>query len=365
MRLRVGSLLLTFIATLTGCGAEPPTPPKRTFAPTEDGSDANGESGDATPENSQTNGDTSSTPTPNPDQDPTTTPSTPKPPPSAFKNGAFTAKNQDVAMALVAIQAGAENETITWSVGLQPDHGNVSISNGQAVYSPKKDFEGKDTFRMKATNSVGGSTEAVFTVVVNGKALLIADKDINALQDTAMQTLLTNMGFQVTTLDDDFASLQDAAGKDLILISESVQSVKVQAKYQTVSAPVLIWDGLVSRYMALIGQGSVLAVDGQVEMDVLSVAHPALAGFPKRLTFTNAATAYFYYSPNAAATNLLSTIGDDKKPTLFIYEKGARDINGVTIPGLRVGLPFVDFSAVTPQGQMLFQAAIQYAASGL
>ena len=81
-------------------------------------------------------------------------------------------------MALVAIQAGAENETINWSVGLQPDHGNVSIANGQAVYSPKKDFEGKDTFRMKATNSVGGSTEAVFTAVVSGKALLIANSAV-------------------------------------------------------------------------------------------------------------------------------------------------------------------------------------------
>lgn len=279
--------------------------------------------------------------------------------PVAFSLGASTGASSLVSISLVAAASAGESIT-NFSIASQPQRGTASISGTNVNYAPQNGFSGVDSFSYTATDSKGEvSTAAKVTVVVAGTAALFVNNEINAAQDTIVKNMLESMGFQVRVVDDDNASADQTNGAQIVLISESAQSVKIGTKLNDVAVPIIIWDAIVARSMNLIGQGTIDHVADQTKMDVLASAQQAANGLNGNITFTTNNAPFYYFTPAAHTLKITSINGDTNKPTLYVYEKGMTDLTGKTLPAARIGFPFLDLSLLTEDGKRLFQGTIR------
>jgi Concanavalin A-like lectin/glucanases superfamily len=91
-----------------------------------------------------------------------------------------------------------------------------------------------------------------------GRALLVVGQTTLSASDAALKAKLERMGFEVVVVDDTVSVAADAAGKQLVFLSESCKSEQlltptgsgpVTSKFKTVAAPVVVsevaaWDDL-------------------------------------------------------------------------------------------------------------------------
>ncbi len=279
--------------------------------------------------------------------------------PAAFALGASTAASTLLSINLAA--AAPQGESIaSFAIASQPQRGTATVIGTSVNYAPQNGFSGTDSFTYTATDSKGNvSAAAKVTVVVSGTAVLFVNNEINTAQDTIVKNMLESMGFQVKVVDDDVASADQTNGAQLVLVSESAQSVKIGSKLNDVPIPIIIWDAIVARSMNLIGPGTIEHVADQTKMDILESAQQAANGISGSFSFTTSNAPLYYFTPAAHARKITSINGDASKPTLYIYEKGMADLSGKMLPAARIGFPFLDLSLLTDDGKRLFQGTIR------
>lgn len=86
-------------------------------------------------------------------------------PPLAQAQSVTTKKNTAVTISLSATDA--ENDTLTYTVGTQPQNGALTGTAPAMTYTPATDFLGTDTFTFKANDGTVDSEEATVTITVN------------------------------------------------------------------------------------------------------------------------------------------------------------------------------------------------------
>lgn len=281
--------------------------------------------------------------------------------PVAFAIGASTSASTHTTIALAgAAPAGASIQS--FSIASQPQRGTASISGSTATYAPQNGFTGKDQFTYTVTDSKGNVSSPVkVNVLVNGTAVVFVNNELNAAQDTIVRNMLESMGMQVRMVDDDAATVEQANGADLVLISESAQSAKIGTKFIDLPMPMLIWDGIVARSMNLVGPGTIENVVDQTKMDILAGSRQAANGVSGNFNFTISNAPFYFFTPAAHALHIMSISGDATKPTLYIYEKGMTDLAGKVLPAARLGFPFLDLSLLTDDGKKILQGSIRQA----
>ena len=85
------------------------------------------------------------------------------------------------------------------------------------------------------STSVALGAEVLFVV---GKKNLAGGKKALRSGDVAIKNHLADRGFEVVTCEDTIVKSEDAAGKDLVILSESARSNRVSTKFRDITIPV-------------------------------------------------------------------------------------------------------------------------------
>ena len=161
------------------------------------------------------------------------------------------------------------------------------------------------------------------------------------------------LGFGVTIVDDNAASVADARGKDLVVISSSVNSGTLNSRFRDLTTPVVTWEEQLYSSMRMTSVAG--SDDGQTHVrSTLDTADLQVFESPNKIAWGR---------PSASAIVRATLPYDASKAAVFGYEKGTEMV-GMTAPARRVGL-FQNYygAELTPNSWFLFDGAVMWAAS--
>jgi thermitase len=198
------------------------------------------------------------------------------------------------------------------------------------------------------------------------KALMVVGSTTLNSGDAVVKSNLERMGY-VVTLKTGVASLAaDATGKDLVVISSTVNSTDVNTKFRNTSAPVIVWESSLFDDMGMVDlQANTGMYTSENNINV-SGTHPLAAGMLSG-TYASYTSADMinYGKPATTAIKAATLSVNTSLATIFGYDKGMSMV-GMTAPGRRVALMLGDNGAskLDWAGGLLFNAAITWAVSG-
>ncbi|MDA1273645.1 MAG: hypothetical protein O2960_06280 [Verrucomicrobia bacterium] len=185
--------------------------------------------------------------------------------------------------------------------------------------------------------------------------------------DTAIQTRLERAGFIVKVVQAPSSATADAGGKTLIVVSSTVASGDVAAKFCSVPIPVVNWEQAVQDDFSMTGNGGTdhATIAGQLELEIVNPSHPLAAGLSGFVTIVNDLDTFSWGLPGDAAIKIAQIPDDPTKFPLYACEAGAAMFNGFAAPARRVMLPMGDasFEMFTEEGLKRFDDAIEWAAN--
>jgi hypothetical protein len=233
---------------------------------------------------------------------------------------------------------------------------------------------GTYAIRANAFDEMGQSTTSGSVVITVGSPapqaiILVGNSSIPTLNpsDAAVKARLESQGWQVTVVQAPVSKTTDADGKQLIVVSSTVSSADVGAKFRDAAVPVVSWEQAVQDdfLMTLNGATDHNTVTGQTQISIVNADHPLAAGLPAGLiTVTTNAQDVGYGVPNTNAVIIAAVATDPTQAVIYGYDKGAILIDGTTpAPARRVMFLGSDnsFAAFTPEALQLFDAAVRWA----
>jgi hypothetical protein len=188
--------------------------------------------------------------------------------------------------------------------------------------------------------------------------------------------------FDVIAMDDDVATVEDANGADVVVISSTVASGKV-FKFAWIAKPIINWEAV-----AMDDFGLTMTFSGDFPDETKQVLvpdntrHPMLRGFANGAnTIVEAinqfSTATPYTGGSKPAKVLATTNSDPAVPAWVIWEKGddldpaaSAVLAGYPADGksvdIRIYVPFQNnsFETANPLGLKLIMNSVEYAATG-
>lgn len=208
----------------------------------------------------------------------------------------------------------------------------------------------------------------IATAAANPVLFVVSDPFALSAGDTAVVGRLNNLGHTVTLVDDNLSQTSDSVGKDLVIVSSTVTSGNVLAKYLNIAIPVINYEAAVYDNMLMTTD-----VDGvtrgtigtQTDLFITAVNHPITIGIATGVQTVMTAPETFTFGVPAASADILATLaGDQTKAAIFVYEQGDLLIDGTTpAAGRRIGFFLQDNTAnvLNPTGGLLFDRAVGYA----
>lgn len=183
--------------------------------------------------------------------------------------------------------------------------------------------------------------------------------------DAAVIDRLEDMGMEIELVDDNDVQTSDAEGKDLIVISSTVSSGKVNTKFRNTAVPVVVWEAWLYDDFKMTGTGSNANFGnyGTTSQVVIEAAdHPIAAGLSGNVEIFGNNQNVAWGKPGAGATVVGTLNVDDSRALVFAYESGAEMV-GLAAPARRVGLYLTNNSApnLSDNGWAIFDAAILWA----
>ena len=209
-----------------------------------------------------------------------------------------------------------------------------------------------------------GTTHENGSLAAQGTVLFVVGSTALSAPDTALRNRLQGLGFTVSAVQAAAAKSTDATGKALVLISESVTSGDVNAKFRTVTVPVLSLENAIFDDMGM--TGTVNGTDygevaNQTDLDILATSHPLDSGLT--VTVTSSAQTFAFGKVPAGAARIATIAGSPNQAAIFGYETGTMMV-GLAAPARRVGwfAGHTTPSALNKHGWNLFDAAVRWAA---
>jgi fibronectin type 3 domain-containing protein len=197
-------------------------------------------------------------------------------------------------------------------------------------------------------------------------ALLVVGNTTLGAGDAAVQTRLQGLGYTVTVKLDSASVSGDATGKAIVVVSSTVTSGNVAAKFKTVTVPVLNYESAVMDDMGMtdITSGTHYGTTAtQTAVAISTASHPMAAGLTGSPTVVSSAQTFTWGVPNANGVKVATLSGDATRSVIFGYDTGAT-MFGLTAPARRTGFFLQDAtaSAWNVNGQALFDAAVRWTA---
>jgi hypothetical protein len=193
--------------------------------------------------------------------------------------------------------------------------------------------------------------------------------------DANIISRLQSQGHTVTAMAAPSTTTASALGKDLVVVSSTITSADVGAKFANVPAGVIDWEQniLQQSRQNIVSEAAAHNSDGaftQITITPAGAAHPLGAGLAAgTYTVTNAASAYSWGDSSGlglggVGVGLLGTGTGTEATHLGIigYNTGALRPDGTPSPGRRATLFLSDnnFNDLTATGLSLFDASINW-----
>jgi HYR domain-containing protein/type IX secretion system substrate protein len=199
----------------------------------------------------------------------------------------------------------------------------------------------------------------------NKNALLVAGSSNLNTSDNAVKQRLEELGFSVTTANDDYVKTSDSDGKGLIVISSTISSDKVGNKFRAVAVPVIVWEAWLFDNMKMTGTTSNYhygASGGVRKMTINDPAHPIAQGATGKLEVLSSNQTVTWGNPGDGASRIGYIPGNPTRVMLFAYDTGAEMV-GMTAPARRVGFFLHNATAqkLRTAGWQLFDRSVQWA----
>jgi thermitase len=199
------------------------------------------------------------------------------------------------------------------------------------------------------------------------KALVVVGSTTLNTGDAAVKSNLERLGYAVTLKTGVAALATDATGKDLVVISSTINSTDVNTKFRNVTAPVIVWETWLFDDLGMIDLQSNTGVFSSERYININSTHPLAAGIP----IANGYSAYSSLDtmavglPAASAIKIATLNSNSSLAVIFAYDKGTQMV-GMTAPGRRIAFMLGDTGAAKLDwaGSFLFNAAVTWAVSG-
>ena len=184
--------------------------------------------------------------------------------------------------------------------------------------------------------------------------------------DLLVRDRMVSLGHTVTTVLDSLGTAADTVGKDLIVISSSIQSgdmaTYATTSLRTLALPIIDYESAL--YDELLMGASGANPVNQMSLTITLPAHPLAAGLSGTLNV--------YNSPGTMSNGVAGTLGSDAtvvatlttgEPAIFTYNTGNRLSDDTTLAAARrIGF-FYNETGLTPNadGLKLLDATVNYA----
>ncbi|MEM6454814.1 MAG: hypothetical protein AAF772_06935, partial [Acidobacteriota bacterium] len=239
-----------------------------------------------------------------------------------------------------------------------PGDGQIFAFQGDVVTAAYLDPFSSAAVSAQITITSPASAPEVLYVVRNASSLNSSDQAI-------LDRMTDDYGFSVTTLSETVAQTADANGRDLIIVSSTVNSNRVGNKFRLSPVPFLTWESHLLDNMRMTGtarNADYGSTNGQTQVAIFDPTHPMAAGLRGLVTTTVIGQRYTWGVPGGDVQTVATIATQPTRAALFGYDAGDAMV-GLTAPARRVGLYFNNTVAQNnaPDGWLLFDAAVCWA----
>ncbi len=185
--------------------------------------------------------------------------------------------------------------------------------------------------------------------------------------ETAVKNRLQNNGYTVTVVNQTNVSSASATGKNLVLVSSTVDANVIGAMFKNVAVPFMSWEAWIFDDMNMTSTTSGTHFGQQTNnasnITISNPSHPLAAGLSGTVTVYSTGQLLMWGVPNAQAIKIANVTNTATKATIFGYETGTTMFNGLIAPARRVGffLNSNTASTLNTNGWNLFDASVCWA----
>ncbi len=204
---------------------------------------------------------------------------------------------------------------------------------------------------------------AIASTVFGAEILLVTGARSYA-SDLAIQHNLEDRGFEVSIVSDRDARTSDALEKDLVVISESVYSRKINTTFRNLPVPIIVSEPWLFHHMGMTGSNYGFdfgTARRQSSITLTEAPHKMAADLSDKVSITYRRRTIGWGLPGAEAVKIATLDNDSSRCPVFAYDKGAQ-MPGMVSPAKRVGFFLHRKTAayLTPEGWALFGAAVDW-----
>ena len=181
--------------------------------------------------------------------------------------------------------------------------------------------------------------------------------------DLVLRDRMTALGFDVTEKSDAQLASSDAAGQDVVVVSETVTSGNVNTKLTNVAVPVLDMEPslLDDLRMTSASTSDYGTTGNQTQINLVDSTHPLSAFLSGVRTINTTGGTYLRGNPGGDVSVVGRLVSSGAPAGIFGYELGVQ-MASMPAPARRVGL-FVDSitaTSFTNEGKAIFDAAVSW-----
>ena len=192
--------------------------------------------------------------------------------------------------------------------------------------------------------------------------MVVASTTLTASDQLMFDRLVNQLGFTVTTVQDDLSTAAMATGKDLVLISGSSDSVDVTTKFRTVAVPVWVGEEALFDDMEMSNSGGLGNTNGVTQINVTNGSNYLGAGLSGARTVFSTAAGINYGNPNSNAIIIAEEAGTPSHKVIFGYDTGVMMYSGLSAPARRLAFFPEDLAPqyLSGDGLTLFDQGIRW-----
>ncbi len=205
------------------------------------------------------------------------------------------------------------------------------------------------------------------TYALGAEVLFVVGKNNLKGTDLTIKKILKKNGHAVTVAKCDAVKPDNARGKDLVIISDSVLALHVNSKFQDSQVPVICLDPWLLDDLGMTAEVKLKNFGRkrrQQNIKIINPDHPLAASYSGKVQVSSESFYMGWGVPGEKAIKIATLESDPNKCPIFGYETGSEMPGGVA-PARRAGF-FLSQKAgesITPEGWFLFNAAVNWATS--
>lgn len=240
----------------------------------------------------------------------------------------------------------------------------VALNQWASVYVKKVPA---GTFSIFQADNAGRNMYGVVVQPVREALFVYAGTPMNA-SDLVVSNRLALLGFTVTAQLAPTSATTQAAGKQLVVVSSTISSGDVAAKFKEAGVPVIAWENSIFDDMlwTLNGGSDHGTIATQQNVEIVNATHPLAGGLSGTVQVVSTARTLTFGLPNANATVIARSTDGNNRAVLWAYDKNAPLIDGNSKAAQRgVGMLLDNDTAqsATEALATLFDAAVSWATS--